>query len=103
DAATLARVAATVAHAIRGSLRFDAARRGEHQDAPGLMILDADNEVELVTPPAYPLLDAMRSDAAVYDEDTPPVAVLALATFVRGGDRSGIEHNQVTVPSPVGW
>ena len=35
DATMLARVTTAIAHAIRGSLRFDAARRGGHAEAPG--------------------------------------------------------------------
>jgi DNA-binding CsgD family transcriptional regulator len=104
DAKMLARVTTTIAHAIRGSLRFDAARRGEHPEAPGLIVLDAGNEVELVTPPAYPLLAAMRSSAAAYPDDAPPAPVLGLAAFVRGdGAGSGPEHSHVTIPSAAGW
>jgi DNA-binding CsgD family transcriptional regulator len=104
DAKMLAQVATAIAHAIRGSLRFDAARRADHPEAPGLVILDANNAVELVTPPAYELLAAMRSEAAAYSDTAPPVAVLGLASFVRG-DRhhAALSSSQVTVPSPIGW
>ncbi len=104
DVRTLTRVTAAIAHAIRGSLRFDAARRGEHPESPGLMVLAADNEVELLTPPAYELLAAMRSDAASYEPDAPPSAILALASFLRGaGAHAAHEHGQITVPSALGW
>jgi hypothetical protein len=66
DVQMLTRVTSAIAQAIRGSLRFDAARRGDHPEAPGLIVLDASNSVELVTPPAYELLAAIRSEAAVY-------------------------------------
>jgi DNA-binding CsgD family transcriptional regulator len=104
DAKMLARVTGAIAYAIRGSLRFDAARRGEHPEAPGLVILDANNEVELATPAAHELLDAMRSEAASRSDTVPPVAVLGLASFARG-DRhhEAPGGNHVTVPTPIGW
>jgi DNA-binding CsgD family transcriptional regulator len=104
DAQALTRVTGAIAQAIRGSLRFDAARRGEHAEAPGLVVLAANNDVELVTPPAYELLDAMRADAASYEPGAPPTAVLALAAFVRGAaGRAHPESSQVTVPGDTGW
>ncbi len=104
DAKMLARVTTAIAHAIRGSLRFDAARRGDHPEAPGLVVLDANNAVELVTPPAHELLAAMRDRVSVYSDAAPPPALLGLASFVRG-DRhhAAPRSNQVTVPSPIGW
>jgi DNA-binding CsgD family transcriptional regulator len=103
DAAALARVAGAIAQAIRGSLRFDAARRGDHAEAPGMIVLDARNQVDLVTPPARELLAAMRPEAGVYSDLAPPAAVLALAAFAREDGRAGAQGNQVTVPSALGW
>ena len=104
DVRTLTRVTNAIAQAIRGSLRFDAARRGEHAEAPGLLVLGAANEVELVTPPAYELLAAMRSGAASYEPSSPPPAVLGLAAFVRSAaGREAPGSGQVTVPSELGW
>jgi DNA-binding CsgD family transcriptional regulator len=104
DAKMLAQLTSAIARAIRGSLRFDAARRGKHPDAPGLVVLDANNEVELVTQPAHELLAAMRSEATAHSESTPPVAVLGLASFARGGRHdTAPSSNQVTLPSPIGW
>ena len=103
DVATLARVAGAIAQAIRGSLRFDAARRGDHAEAPGMIVLDARNEVELVTPPARELLAGMRPEAGVYSDLAPPAALLALAAFVREDGQAGVQGNQVTVPSALGW
>ncbi|MCW3018420.1 MAG: helix-turn-helix transcriptional regulator [Solirubrobacterales bacterium] len=104
DAKMLALVTTAIAHAIRGSLRFDAARRADHPEAPGLLVLDTNNAVELVTPPAYDLLAAMRDEAGVYSDAAPPPAVLGLASFVRG-DRhhAAPRSNHVTVPSRIGW
>src|SRR6185437_12431203 len=56
DAEVLAQVAPAIAAGIRGSLRFDAARRASGPEAPGLVVIDAAGDVELITPPALPLL-----------------------------------------------
>jgi hypothetical protein len=50
DAEVLAQIAPAIAPGIRGSLRFDAARRVSGAEAPGLVVLDDAGEVELVTP-----------------------------------------------------
>ena len=83
DAAVLARVAGTIASGIRASLRFDAARRGDGAEPPGLVVLGPRDEVELVTPPARELLDAMR----------PRVG------FIRA---RAVGHRRPRVRSPVG-
>jgi DNA-binding CsgD family transcriptional regulator len=102
DADALARVAGAIANGIRASLRFDAARRGSGSDAPGLVVVDAANAVELITPPAIALLDSLGSDAM--RDGSLPSCVLALASFVRSGaNRAEAESNVVTVPSPSGW
>ncbi|HEY7966053.1 MAG TPA: helix-turn-helix transcriptional regulator [Solirubrobacteraceae bacterium] len=104
DADALARVAGAIANGIRASLRFDAARRGSGTEAPGLIVVDAANAVELITPPARVLLDALGSDALTYADGSLPATVLALASHVRANaHRGGIESNVVTVPSPSGW
>jgi len=104
DADALARVASAIANGIRASLRFDAARRGSSTEAPGLIVVDATNAVELITPPARALLDALGSNALAYADGSLPATVLALASHVRGGaHRAGVESNVVTVPSPSGW
>jgi len=105
DADALARVAGAIANGIRASLRFDAARRGSSTEAPGLIVVDAANAVELITPPARALLDALGSNALAYSDGSLPATVLALASHVRGSGqrRAGVQSNVVTVPSPSGW
>jgi DNA-binding CsgD family transcriptional regulator len=98
DADALARVAGAIAHGIRASLRFDAARRITGADPPGLVLLGPGDAVELVTPPAQPLLDAIRSDATA--GDGLPAPVVALASFARTRAPGA---NVVTVPSQDGW
>lgn len=104
DADALARIAGAIAHGIRASLRFDAARRAAGTDAPGLIIIGAENAVELMTPPARELIDALGSDALTYEDGSLPATVLALASFVRASEqRAEVGSNAVTVPSPSGW
>jgi DNA-binding CsgD family transcriptional regulator len=102
DADALAHVASAIANGIRASLRFDAARRGSGTEPPGLIVVDAANAVELITPPARALLDALGSDALAYPDGSLPATVLALASHVRA-HRGGAASNVVTVPSPSGW
>jgi DNA-binding NarL/FixJ family response regulator len=100
DVDVLAQVAPAIAQGIRGSLRFDAARRGSGAEPPGLLVLGAENEVELVTDPARELLSALASGAG--GEGALPSSVLALASFLRRAE-PGEGSNVVTVPSPAGW
>ena len=100
DAVVLARVTAIIADGIRASLRHDAGRRAT-SDGPGLVMLGATDEVELITPPARPLLAALRSAIFSQTDETPPASLLALAAFARAGDCAPIEP--VVVPSALGW
>jgi DNA-binding CsgD family transcriptional regulator len=100
DARVLARVTTIVADGIRASLRHDAGRRAA-SDGPGLVILGPADEVELITPPARPLLAALRTRTLRETDDTPPASVLALAAFARAADRAPTAP--VTVPSALGW
>ena len=100
DARVLAHVTTIIADGIRASLRHDAGRRAA-SDGPGLVVLGPADEVELITPPARPLLAALRSATLRETDDAPPTALLALAAFARAGDRAPMEP--VTVPSALGW
>jgi DNA-binding CsgD family transcriptional regulator len=91
DAGALAHVTGAIAQSIRASLRFDAARRGTGTEVPGLLVIAAGDEVELMTPPARALLDEI-GDGEV------PSSVVGLAAYARsGGDPV------VTVPGEAGW
>jgi DNA-binding NarL/FixJ family response regulator len=104
DADALARVAGAIAHGIRASLRFDAARRVTGSEAPGLVVVASDNTVDLITLPAHELLEAIRGDALGRGEASPPAPVVALASFVRSQEARGATgSNVVTVPSALGW
>ena len=104
EAAALARLAGPIAHGIRASLRFDAARRVAGVEPPGLVVLGPTDEIELITPPAQPLLASMRSEATVPRNEALASPVLALAGFIRRTPPTGHgEANAVTVPGREGW
>lgn len=101
DIHALARIVGPIAQGIRGSLRFDAARRATGAEAPGLLLLDAGDEVELLTSPAGPLLGSLSNSSR---DDALPAAVLALASFLRSQDGSKANGGSVvTVPGREGW
>lgn len=104
DADVLAAVGGLIARGIRASLRFDAARRVTGVEAPGMVVLGPDDEIELITDPARELLVSLHSKTSGYTEETIATPVLALASFVRfapdGGPGGG---NVVTVPGNDGW
>ena len=104
DAAALASVTAAIAAGIRTSLRFDAARQAHGGTAPGLVVLGANDDIELITAPAHGLLDAMRSSVLAEADHGPPTALLALAAFARDRrPRAGAEPDVVAVPTASGW
>ena len=104
DVDALAAAAGAIARGIRASLRFDAARRGTGVDAPGLVVLGPQDDVELITPPARELLASLRPDGPDYADDAIATPVLALASFVRGAPEAGQGgSNVVTVPGSDGW
>jgi DNA-binding CsgD family transcriptional regulator len=104
DADALAGAVGAIARGIRASLRFDAARRVNGIDAPGLVVLGLQDEVELITPPARELLVSMRPHGPAYTDDAMATPVLALASFVRSATEAGHGgSNVVTVPGSDGW
>jgi DNA-binding CsgD family transcriptional regulator len=103
DADALAAVTGGIARGIRASLRFDAARRITGVEAPGMVVLGPHDEVELITPPARELLATLHPGQSGYTDETIPVPVLALASFVRAAPDRGQGGNVVTVPGSDGW
>src|SRR5881409_940078 len=81
DADALAAITGAVARGIRTSLRFDAARRINGLEAPGLVVLGPGDEVEMITPPARELLASIAASDLPYTDDDMPAAVLSLAGF----------------------
>ncbi|HEX4752624.1 MAG TPA: LuxR C-terminal-related transcriptional regulator [Solirubrobacterales bacterium] len=103
DADVLAQVVPTIAEGIRGSLRFDAARRVGGAEAPGLVVLDGAGEVDLITPPALPLLTAIGAEGLEPENGELPSGVIALAAFVRNHESATAQgSNVVTVPGRDG-
>lgn len=103
DAEVLAKVAPLIAEGIRGSLRFDAARRASGAEAPGLIVLDPGGKVEILTPPALPLLALLGGSEFDPDREELPAPVQALAAFVRSQETTPESGNVVTVPGRHGW
>lgn len=104
DVDALASISATVAEGIRTSLRFDAARRHDDAGSPGMVVLDASNHVELITPPARELIAALRHPALAESEETPPTPLIAVAAFARNRAPSAEPGGDVVaVPSSDGW
>jgi len=103
DVEALARLTRPIAEGIRGSLRFEAARRGSGSEAPGLIVLDAAGEVELLTPAALPLIAGVSNDYLAVEEGELPASIVALASFVRAQATGAESGNVVTIPGRDGW
>lgn len=101
EARLMARLSRPIAEAIHRSLRVDAARRGPDDEAPGLLVLNARDDVLLMTARAtellQPLLRSERVDRVV------PVAVLSLAASTRSAGWAGGTAPAVHVPTNAGW
>ena len=101
DARLLARLSRPIAEALRNSYRFDAARRSHEDRAPGLLMLGAHDDVEVITPPATALLEQLvREDPA---HRRVPAAAIALAADVRNHGRAGRTAPPLHVPTSSGW
>jgi DNA-binding CsgD family transcriptional regulator len=101
---TLARLSRPIAEALRTSLRVDAARRGDYDHAPGMVLLGRRNEVELVTPQAEGFLDQLRGESPTTHEPV-PLPVLTVASMARRKARSD-EAGPVPslqIPTASGW
>ena len=101
EARTFARLSRPIAEALRASYRFDAARRPGEPRAPGLLILDATDDVELTTPPAAALLGLLIDDDPAHRRV--PAPVLTLAADVRRRGREGRTAASLHVPTSSGW
>lgn len=97
----MARLSRPIAEALRNSYRFDAARRHDENRAPGLLILDANNDVELLTPTTSALLAPVLRDDRI--ERNVPVPVLALAAEVRRRGSEGRIVRPLHIPTSEGW
>jgi DNA-binding CsgD family transcriptional regulator len=101
DARLVARLSRPVAEALRSSYRIDAARRADEERAPGLVVLDAHDGVELMTAPADALLSLLVGEDPAH-RGVPP-AVLSIAAEVRNQGRAGRSAPPLHVPTSSGW
>ncbi len=104
EAALLARLSRPIAEGLRASVRLDAARRQDHDAAPGMVLLGRHDEVELVTTPAQVLLDDLIRESPATHHQV-PLPVLSLAARARQQAR-GIPDRAspaMEVPTKAGW
>ncbi|HEY5186750.1 MAG TPA: helix-turn-helix transcriptional regulator [Actinomycetes bacterium] len=101
DGRVMARLSRPIAEALRGSYRFDAARRSDEDRAPGLLVLDAGDDVELTTPSTRALLELLARDDPAHRRV--PAAAITLAAEVRRQGRAGRSAAPLHVPTSSGW
>ena len=102
EARTVAQLSRPIAEAFRNSLRVDAARRHDHDHAPGMVVLGPRNEVELVTPTAEELLDRLRGQSPATHEPI-PLPVLTVAAMARRRTQDPGPVPTLEVPTAGGW
>lgn len=100
EADVMARLSRPIAEALRNSLRFDAARRAGPR-APGLVLLDGTDGVELQTPGTDELLELLRTTDPV--ARTLPASVLIVAAQTRAAGAEGRRPEPLHVPTSAGW
>ena len=87
------------AEAMRSSYRVDAARRADEDRSPGLLVLDAQDDVELSTPQADTLLALLVVEDPARRKA--PAAALSIAAEVRS---SGVRRARTcAVARRTGW
>lgn len=101
EARLVARLSRPIAEALRNSYRVEAARRADEERAPGLLVLDAHDAVELSTPPADALLALLTLEDPAH-RSVPPAA-LSIAAEVRAQGRAGRSAPPLHVPTASGW
>lgn len=100
DAALMGKLSRPIAEALRNSLRFDAARRAGPR-APGMLLLDATDGIELATPGTDELLEPLRGSDPV--ARSLPAAVLIAAAQTRAAGKEGRLPAPLHVPTAQGW
>jgi DNA-binding CsgD family transcriptional regulator len=103
DVAFLAEIAPHVAEGLRRAILIQAIPTEEAEDAPGLVLLSADNSVESITPAALRWLSEVLSVSSDDGEQLPNVvyAVASRARFIgRGGNGSaGVARTRIQTPA----
>jgi len=100
DAALMGKLSRPIAEALRNSLRFDAARRAGPR-APGMLLLDETDGIELATPGTEEMLDLLRYSDPV--KRSIPAPVLIVAAQTRAAGRDGRQPAPLNVPTAQGW
>lgn len=100
EAELMGRLSRPIAKALRNSVRFDAARRAGPR-APGLVVLDAADEVELLTPGTEEILELLAHGDGVARRV--PTSILFSATQTRAAVRDGRRPEPLHVPTAAGW
>ncbi len=100
DAELMGKLSRPIAEALRNTVRFDAARRAGPR-APGLLVLDAADRIELTTPGTDELLDRLRLADPV--ARSVPASVLIVAAQTRGAGSAGRRPEPLHVPTATGW
>lgn len=100
DAALMGRLSRPIAEALRNTLRVDAARRAGPR-APGMILLDATDGVDLATPGADEMLDLLgRAEPVARGV---PACVLIIAAQTRAAGKMGKQPAPLHVPTGEGW
>ena len=100
EAALMGTLSRPIAEALRNTLRFDAARRSGPR-APGMLLLDATDGIELATPGTDEVLDLLRFADPV--SRRVPAPILMIATQTRAAGRDGRQPAPLHVPTAEGW
>lgn len=100
DAELMGKLSRPIAEALRNSVRVDAARRAGPL-APGMLLLDDHDDVELATPNTGELLELLRHTDTV--ERGLPASILIIATQTRAAARAGRQAAPLHVPTAAGW
>lgn len=100
DAELMGRLSRPIAEALRSSVRVDAARRAGPL-APGMVLLDGKDNVDLATPNTDELFDLLRHTDTV--ERGLPASVLIIAAQTRAAVKAGKQAPPLHVPTAAGW
>jgi len=100
DVELMGRLSRPIAEALRDSLRVDAARRAGPR-APGMILLDAKDSIDLATPGADEVLDLLRHTDPI--ERGLPACVLIIAAQTRAAGKKGNQPPPLHVPTAEGW
>lgn len=100
DAELMSKLSRPIAEALRNSVRFDAARRAGPR-APGLVVLDASDDIELMTAGTDELLELLAHADPV--ARSLPASILFSAAQTRAASREGRRPEPLHVPTAAGW